>query len=303
MMFKRTLLLIILQVMIASAQDSTCSTPYSEPVKNENHSPSPPFFAHLLNIGQSDLAAFEYKRDHQSHSLNGTDAVSKLGNELLHDGDFKLAEDIFEDLLEQDATDSSTYTTAKHGLIRTYLLQRKPNLALNELATFDPGIPLDKNAVRFYKGVIHAASYRVDSSENDLNMITGQSPFSDKARQLKDLMAWYQSNNMKNPLTAYVYSSALPGMGHWYLGDRKKAAKSFLLMTGLSALIGYEGYRFYRSDSNRRFVYGMDIFLVWGFAWRRYYNSIRKAAHQQAVAYNQSVQIEYQKRLHSILLN
>ena len=106
---------------------------------------------------------------------------------------------------------------------------------------------------------------------------------------------------MKNPIHAFLYSSAIPGWGHWRIGDRGKAVKSFLLMAGLTGLIGYEGYLLSRGDGRQRYVYGMDIFIVGGLLWRRYYNSIRKAAYERAIEYNQHVQLEYQRRLREII--
>lgn len=261
------------------------------------------FFESLLTEGRCDLAALEYERLlHDRHEI-GAGVSCDLGEALLTSGDFDKAEYAFENALAQAGTDPASYATAKFGIARTYLMQRKPMLALDELNSFDTaaGATLDKDHAALYTSAVYAASYSIDSAQKYLGAVTTTSRYTSKAKRLDTLLDWYTSRGMKNPLTAYLYSSAIPGWGHWYIGDRKKAAKSFLLMAGLSGLLCYEGYQFYRGDLRQRCIRGMDIFLIGGLAWRRYYGGIRKAAHQQAVEYNRNVQLEYQKRLRGII--
>jgi hypothetical protein len=260
------------------------------------------FFESLLMEGRCDLAALEYERLlHDRYEIDAGISCD-LGEALLTSGNFDKAEYAFENALAQAGTDPASYATAKFGIARTYLMQRKPMLALDELNTFDTaGATLDKDRAALYASAVYAASYSIDSAQKYLGAVTTTSRYTSKAKRLDTLLDWYTSRGMKNPLTAYLYSSAIPGWGHWYIGDRKKAAKSFLLMAGLSGLLCYEGYHFYRGDLRQRYIRGMDIFLLWGLAWRRYYGGIRKAAHQQAVEYNQNVQLEYQERLRAII--
>jgi hypothetical protein len=263
----------------------------------------PKFFNYLLTTGKSELAALEYERLQHEQSSIGANLSCELGDALLRSGNLDMAENTYENTLASADADSQVYKTAKLGIIRVYLLQRKPLLALNELNSENAvkGSAFEKDVVDFYKSAAYAASYAIDTSKLIIDSIPGNSRYINKAKRLDGLLTWYKSQGMKNPLYAYVYSSAVPGWGQWYIGDRKKAVTSFLLMTGLSGLLCYEGYRFYHGDSRERWVYGMDMFLTWGIAWRRYYNGIRKSAHQRVVEYNQHVQLEYQKRLRKII--
>jgi hypothetical protein len=290
-----TLLLLALSWMPLHADDSLIQGPQG--------SADPGFFNYLLGIGRSELAVLEYERlKHEQAEISG-DLSCKLGIALLKAGDYEKAEYAFENALGPDDVDSDASITAKLGMVRSYILQRKPLLAVNELNTFGTGIGSgrDNELLSFYRGAAFAASYAIDSSKRLLNSIDTTWRYNKKVKQLDSLLAWYKSSGMKDPFKAFVYSSAIPGWGHWQIGDRAKAVKSFLLMAGLTALMGYEAHRFYRGNRQQRYIYGMDIFIVGGLLWRRYYNSIRKAAYERAVQYNQQVQLEYQKRLREII--
>jgi hypothetical protein len=263
----------------------------------------PEFLSSLLATGKSGLAALEFERLSWNQASVGADLSCRLGNALLKSGYINRAENVFESTLERADADSESYKQAKLGIVRVYLLQRKPLLALNELnAQNEADAPsLHNQDVVFYKSAAFAASYAIDSSKKLLNCLTADSHYGAKAKRLEALFEWYKSRGMKNPINAFVYSSIVPGWGQWYLGDRKKAVTSCVLMAGLSGLLCYEGYRFYHGDLRQRMVCGMDMLLVWGLGWRRYYNGIRKSANQRAIEYNQHVQLEYQKRLREII--
>jgi hypothetical protein len=261
------------------------------------------FFNHLLVTGRGDLAALEYER--LLHGSSGVPAglSCRFGDALLKGGDYDGAVYAFENALDGAEADSGSYLSAKLGIARSYILQRKPLLALNELGAFgaEAGSGRDTGIVSFYKSAAFAAAYSLDSSRKILSGLATHPACLDKAKRLDTLIAWYKSSGMKDPFYAYLYSSVIPGWGHWRIGDRLKAVKSFALMAGLTGILGFEGYLFYRGNRQQRYVIAMDMFIVGGLLWRRYYNGIRKAAYDRAVEYNQHVQIEYQRRLSEIV--
>lgn len=263
------------------------------------------FAEHLLDIGKPEFALVETERLLHVNKLPGTAFASHLTDSLLASGMVDKSEKLNEHILEGAVPNSGEYTAASLGLIKSYLLERKPLLARTELDVlqFD-SLSKDSADIRtFYRSLTFAVSYQIDSARMCLENLTAGSKFADEKKELLVLLDWYQSTGMKNPLNAYLYSSALPGLGHWYLGEKRKAVKSFLLMAGLTGILAYEGYHFYRGDVQERYVRGMDIFLVYSLAWRRYHGSIRKAAHQRAIEKNQNIQLEFQKRIKSLLVN
>jgi hypothetical protein len=275
----------------------------NSPAQKAEGSADTGFFNHLLETGRSDIAGLEYERLLYEESGVSAGLSCKFGDSLLKAGDYDRAEYAFENALNAAGRDSHYYAAARFGIIRSYIMQRKPLLALNELAAFDT--PSDSTAdidlISLYKSAAYAAAYSIDSSKRLLVSIARPSRCADKVLRLDSLITWYESSGMKDPFNAYVYSSAIPGWGHWRIGERTKATASFMLMAGLTGLLGYEGYRFCRGNKQQRYVYGMDIFLVGSLLWRRYYNSIRKAAYERSVEYNQRIQVEYQRKLREII--
>jgi hypothetical protein len=264
----------------------------------------PGFFHHLLQKGRFDQASLEYERLRFDGYHDSCALACELGNALLKAREAERAEALFEEAVGMTRGASQDSGKAVSGLIRAYLMRNKPALARHEIDGLDSatGAVLGKGEVSFLRSATFASSYRVDSSRTYLAAAvkSGTTPILLTAR-LDSLLTWYRSRNMKNPLYAFVYSSAIPGWGHWYVGDRKKAVASFALMAGLSGVLCYEGYRFYRGDTRERYIRGMDMLLVWGLVWRRYYGGIRKAAHQRAVEINRNMQLEYQERLKGIV--
>jgi hypothetical protein len=264
----------------------------------------PGFFHHLLQKGRFDQASLEYERLRFEGYHDSCALACELGNALLSTQGAERAEALFEEAVGMAPGGSQDSGKAVSGLIRAYLIRNKPALARHEIDGLDSatGAVLGKGEISFLRSATFASSYRVDSSRAYLAAAvkSGATPILRTAR-LDSLLTWYRSSNMKNPLYAFVYSSAIPGWGHWYVGDRKKAVASFALMAALSGVLCYEGYRFYRGDTHERYVRGMDIFLVYSLVWRRYYGGIRKAAHQRAVEINRNVQLEYQERLRGIV--
>lgn len=261
------------------------------------------FLEYLTTGSNSDFAELEYERQKFNGSLSIKRACKPLGFSLIEAGRFDKALRVFEDLYQCSTTDYDLFRTAKSGIICTYLMQNKPGLALNELEPVTAKTSsLDSSSTHFYKSVAYASLYDIDSALRHLKRIPSTSALKPYTDTLLSLLRWYRNHSMKNPLTAYLYSSALPGWGHWYGGHKMQATKSFMLMAGLTGLIGYEAYRFWHGNRNERCIRGMDIFLVWSLAWRRYYGSIRNASHQVVVADNQRIQLEFQKRLRNIIL-
>jgi|WetSurMetagenome_2_1015567.scaffolds.fasta_scaffold42605_4 hypothetical protein len=264
----------------------------------------PEFFHHLLQKGEFDQASLEYERLRFEGYHDSCALACELGNALLKAQGAERAEALFEEAVGMTPGGSQDSGKAVSGLIRAYLMRNKPALARHEIDGLDSatGAVLGKGEVSFLRSATFASSYRVDSSRAYLAAAvkSGATPVVLTAR-LDSLLTWYRSSNMKNPLNAFLYSSAIPGWGHWYVGDRKKAVASFALMAGLSGVLCYEGYQFYRGDTQERYVRGMDLFLVYSLVWRRYYSGIRKAAHQRAIEINRNVQLEYQERLRGIV--
>jgi hypothetical protein len=260
------------------------------------------FFRHLIVTGQVDMAAQEYERLRFFGHTDSLRFACELGDALLRGRTAERAEALFEEAVDM-ARGSAQQAEAESGLMRAYLMLRKPALVRSELDGLDSTArtAMGSDAIAYYRGLTHASSYRVDSARRILGAIGSGSRFAGGARKVDSLLIWYRSQELKNPLKAFLYSSAIPGWGHWYVGDRKKAVASFTLMAALSGVLCYEGYRFYRGDTQERYVRGMDMFLVWGLAWRRYYGGIRKAAHQRATEINRNVQLEYQERLKGIV--
>jgi hypothetical protein len=261
------------------------------------------FFRHELQQGRLDNAALEYERLRFSGCPDSARLALDLGNAQLKACEAERAEALLENAVAMTEGHTPIASMVLSGLIRAYLMRNKPALARSELDGLDSATSaiLGKREVSFLRGATFASSYRVDSSRKYLGVAASDSVHAGQTARLDSLLTWYRSRGMKNPLYAFLYSSAIPGWGHWYVGDRKKGVASFALMAALSGVLCYEGYRFYRGDTRERYVRGMDIFLVYGLAWRRYYGGIRKAAHQRAVEYNRNVQLEYQERLRGIL--
>jgi hypothetical protein len=262
----------------------------------------PGFFMSLVATGQVDMAAREYERLRFLGYADSLGLACELGAALLCSRDAARSEAVFTEAMDM-AGGSAKQGDALSGLVRSWLMQRKSALVSNELDGLDSVAreAFGCDAITYYRGLTHASSYRVDSARQVLGALGDGSPFEPRARKIDSLLVWYRSRQMKNPLNAFLYSSAVPGWGQWYVGDRKKAVASFALMAALSGVLCYDGYRFYRGGRQERYVRGMDLFLVWGLAWRRYYGGIRKAAHQRAVEINRNVQLEYQERLRRII--
>ena len=262
----------------------------------------PGFFRHLIATGQVDMAAREYERLRFFGHADSLRLACELGAALLGNREAGKAEALFEDAMDM-AKGSAKQGHAVSGLMRAYLMQRKPALATSELDGLDSARreALGSDAITYFRSLTHASSYQVDSARHTLGALGEGSPFVLRAQKIDSLLIWYRSQEMKNPLYSFLYSSAIPGWGQWYVGDKKKAVASFILMAALSGVLCYEGYRFYRGDRQERFVCGMDMFLIWGLVWRRYYGGIRKASHQRAVEINRNVQLEYQERLQRII--
>jgi hypothetical protein len=260
------------------------------------------FFPRLIAIGELDGAALEYERLMFLGHADTVNLSCRLGEAQLAGGASEKAEALFERAVEL-AGDPPQKALAEYGLLRAYLSRRKSALARSEIDGLDSAtrVVMGNETETYFAGLVHASAYRVDSARSVLSRVPADSRYGQNAAGVDTLLTWYRSQDMKNPLYAFIYSSAIPGWGHWYVGDRKKAAASFGLMAGLSGLLCYEGYRFYRGDARERYVRSMDMFLVWGLVWRRYYNGIRKAAHQRAAEKNRNIQLEYQERFRRIL--
>ena len=260
------------------------------------------FTAFLLAKGDIDAAALEYERLRAAGQGDSTALGCTLGELYLRTDPAK-AEIYFNEACERGSRDTALRVRAEQGLILAYLLQRKSVLARNELAEFTKGdsVPLAPAARAFLKCLIDASLYLVDSARAGLFFLSKDTVYSRRAARIDDLLAWYRKQGLKDPTYTYLYASAVPGWGQWYNNDKKGAVAAFGLMATLSGIIVWDGYRFYRGDTRLRYVCGMDIFLLGGLLWRRYQGSIRKAAYNQSLAINANIQLEYQKRLRSIL--
>jgi hypothetical protein len=272
------------------------------PAGAEADTGSSAFFEYLLKKREINSAGLEYERLLFSGVADTFTLTCSLGAALLGNKEAEKAEALYERAVDI-ANDPEQKAKAESGLIRAYLMRRKPALAQSELNGLDSAVRtvLGSDAAAWLSILTYATAYQVDSARQALLSMTGNSRYDAKARDLDSLLTWYRSQGMKNPLNAFIYSSAVPGWGYWYIGDRKKAAASFALMAGVSAFMCYEGYRFYRGDTQERYIRGMDLFLIWGVVWRRYYHGIRKASHHRVVEINGNVQIEYQRRLSGII--
>jgi hypothetical protein len=164
------------------------------------------------------------------------------------------------------------------------------------------GLGPNAEALRVYLDcAVNASSYQVDSARKDLPVLLKDPVYVTRAAKIDTLLSWYRKQELRNPMNTYLYATVVPGWGQWYNNDKKGAVAAFGLMAALTGIIGWEGYAFYRGETRQRYVCAMDIFLVANVLWRRYHGTIRKAAYDQSVTINATIQLEYQKRLRSIL--
>lgn len=262
----------------------------------------PDFASFLIANGDADAAGLEYERV-RAAGLNDSAALTCMLGELYLKTDAAKAEFYFNEASEAAPPGSALMLRADQGLILAYLLERKSLLAENELAGFikrDSGSHASSTC-SFLACAIDASLYRVDSARIHLPHLLTDSVYSQRTALIGALLDWYRKQELRHPLYTYVYSTAVPGWGQWYNKDKKGAVAALGLMATLSGIIGWEGYRFYRGDLRQRYVCGMDIFLVAGLLWRRYHGSIRKAAYNETLMSNATIQLEYQRRLRSIL--
>jgi hypothetical protein len=261
------------------------------------------FARHCAETGDLEASSLEFERLLACDTIDRAGQLCRLG-ELWLTRNGPRAEHYFEQACEAAGENASVMTLAQNGLVRAYLFQGKPMVARNELDNF----PMEDTSGakisdrQFLKAVLFAGAYEFDSCRSTLSLIK-KNPTSDtRIHQLDSLLSWYHGAPLKNPVYTYLYSSAIPGWGHWYNGDRKKAVTSFTLMAALTGLVCYEAYTIYKGPGEKRYVAGMDLFIVGGLFWKRYYNSIRRAAQDRSVAINRDIQIHYQRRLRGFLV-
>lgn len=261
------------------------------------------FFDHLVAQNETGFAALEFERLRHFGGIDSVRLACDLGYAFLDRKEYGKAESYFELAASLAGNPSPGYGRAISGLVRTYILQGKAALAQNELDHLEQASleSVGEHERIFLRSVIYAARYKTDSALTSLKIIQADSTFANRASNLDTLLQWYNAQRFTNPLYAFIYSSAIPGWGHWYVGDQKKAAASFGLMALLGSVLCFEGYRMYDGNREQRYVYSMDMFLIWGLGWRRYYSSIRKAAHQKAVEHNRDIQVRFQDELAEII--
>jgi hypothetical protein len=261
------------------------------------------FARHCAEAGDPEAASLEYERLLSVDTTDRAGQLCRLGELwLMRNG--PRAERYFERACESAGDNLPARTRAENGLVRAYLFQGKPLVARNELDNYPRADSTGATVAerQFLKAALFAGAYEVDSCRRLIVPLENDPAFAPRAHHLESLLSWYQGAPLKNPLNTYLYSSAIPGWGHWYNGDRKKAVTSFALMGILTGLMVYEAYDFYKGPGEKRYIAGMDLFLVGELLWKRYYNSIRKAAHDRSVSINRSIQIRYQRRLREVLL-
>jgi hypothetical protein len=261
------------------------------------------FCQSLIAGNQLNHAALELQRLRFFNNPDTICCMQQMAWASFYHKKFSHAEALFEQLFSASMPGSLQQKEATTGLVYTFCMQGKTALAQQEITT-----PQNQDSCAaltsqhtLLAGIISAASFQTDSARQQLAPLCADARYSPMVNQLDTLFTWYQSQQFKNPVSAYVFSSALPGAGHLYNGNKKKAGASMALMAGLGTVIGISGYQFYKGDARGRLVAGMDIFLVSSLLWRRYYNSIRKASYESAVQQNKNIQAKYLVRLHAVI--
>jgi hypothetical protein len=245
----------------------------------------------------------EYERIHGCDGFDSLDLACRIGNAHLIAHQPSKAEGYFEQACSMPLSRAVDRMQAETGLIRTYLTEGKASLARHELeqACLAESTGTGDYCAAYLKSLIYAAQFKVDSARQYLKIVEKDPLYAGRAGKLDSIFTWYRAQHLKNPMYALGLSCIIPGAGQWYVGNKKSAIGSFGLMVALSALTGWEGYRFYRGDTRVRYESGMDLFLVISLLWNRYYHSIRKAGYDQAIIHNRIIQLQYQSGLRSIL--
>jgi len=169
-----------------------------------------------------------------------------------------------------------------------YLLQKQYNIALIELLDFQP-LPSPEFVER--KNVMLGITYFLSGNyqkSNDLlePLLVKYSPH--RTNDLKKIFTEAEKKCDIKIKRARLLSTFIPGLGQWYVGDKRNALNSFLLVSGLTGIAVLVGFNYGLLDA-------AVALAPWAF--RYYAGGLKKVELIAIQKIDQNKQIYYEKLL------
>ncbi len=257
------------------------------------------FADYLAEKKEHSFSILEYSRYKNILGANTAFADYKLGKIWQEIGNFPKASEFFENVINTENDSSQIKVKAHIKLIKNCILQNNLSLArfeINQLRNYTN--KKHENELFFLEALTYAHEYKLDSTK--INILKSDSIYKSKINKLEMTFAKYKKQKFKNPKIAYSLG-IIPGMGHYYTGDKKQATGAFLLVNSLMSVMAWNTYKLITCENKQeKYIASMDLLVVGGFLWKRYYDGSRKNAFESAIRYNRNIQIEYQDNLRKI---
>lgn len=259
------------------------------------------FADYLFDRGEYTLALKEYER---CESVQNTDLCSiqyKKAKCLLKQGRYEKSSLLFDDVIS-NCEEQGLQIRAHIDYVRNCLLNNKIHLARFELGQAEnyPDAGPFEEELAFLELVTHARFHETDSVSAKSSLFHNSPRYKEKAEKLKTVSLQYPEKKFKSPNIAHFLSTLVPGSGACYLGDKKKAATAFVVVSSMTAAAAWSGYKAFTGTPDQKSIAKMDLFVFGLFIWYRYFDGNRKTDFYDAILHNEKIRTDYAKEINRI---